>query len=192
MDCPTRRGYRPVHGLRKRVAADLTGIRRRGNRFQVRIFGGIDPATGKQLILTGSAASANKSIDDAASGRSRLADASNRVRRRRLARRAMMIWPRPALWRRACEAGPHQPPRVWRALPGSVPGRIRSGSQAAARRRCRHPRKYLGRAGGARRRRCRRTQARDGAEDRRPRTTTPRRLAIDPKRAADRRRFSLG
>ena len=41
---------------RKRKAADLTGIRQRGARFQVRIFGGIDPATGKQLILTGSAA----------------------------------------------------------------------------------------------------------------------------------------
>jgi integrase len=41
---------------RKRQAADLTGIRQRGARFQVRIFGGIDPATGRQLILTGSAA----------------------------------------------------------------------------------------------------------------------------------------
>jgi integrase len=41
---------------RKRKAADLTGIRQRGARFQVRIFGGMDPATGKQLILTGSAA----------------------------------------------------------------------------------------------------------------------------------------
>jgi integrase len=41
---------------RKRKTADLTGIRQRGTRFQVRIFGGIDPATGKQLILTGSAA----------------------------------------------------------------------------------------------------------------------------------------
>jgi hypothetical protein len=38
---------------RKRKAADLTGIRQRGARFQVRIFGGIDPATGRQLILTG-------------------------------------------------------------------------------------------------------------------------------------------
>jgi hypothetical protein len=41
---------------RKRETADVTGIRQRGERFQVRIFGGIDPATGKQLILTGSAA----------------------------------------------------------------------------------------------------------------------------------------
>src|SRR4051794_35560189 len=38
------------------MAAELTGIRQRGARFQVRIFGGIDPATGRQLILTGSAA----------------------------------------------------------------------------------------------------------------------------------------
>jgi len=33
----------------------VAGIRQRGERFQVRIFGGIDPAAGKQLILTGSA-----------------------------------------------------------------------------------------------------------------------------------------
>jgi hypothetical protein len=61
-------------------------------------------------------------------------------------------------------------------------GRIRSGSQPAARRRRRRLRKYLGRAGAARRRRCRRTQADDRADDRRPRTTTPRRLAIDSAR----------
>ena len=47
---------------RKRAAADLTGIRERGNRFQVRIFGGIDPATGKQLILSGSAATEAEAI----------------------------------------------------------------------------------------------------------------------------------
>jgi integrase len=40
---------------RKQVQADLTGIRQRGNRYQVRIFGGMDPATGRQLMLTGSA-----------------------------------------------------------------------------------------------------------------------------------------
>jgi integrase len=40
---------------RKPAEADLTGIRQRGGRFQVRIFGGIDPATGKQVIHTGSA-----------------------------------------------------------------------------------------------------------------------------------------
>ena len=41
---------------RKRKPADLTGFRQCGAQFQVRIFGGIDPATGRQLILTGSAA----------------------------------------------------------------------------------------------------------------------------------------
>jgi integrase len=40
---------------RKQPPADLTGIRQRGSRFQVRVFGGIDSATGRQLILTGSA-----------------------------------------------------------------------------------------------------------------------------------------
>jgi integrase len=40
---------------RKRATADLTGIRQRGGKFQVRIFGGIDPVTGKQVMLTGSA-----------------------------------------------------------------------------------------------------------------------------------------
>ena len=47
---------------RKRKTADLTGIRQRGTRFQVRIFGGIDPATGKQLILTGSAATEAEAV----------------------------------------------------------------------------------------------------------------------------------
>jgi integrase len=47
---------------RKRAPADLTGIRERGTRFQVRIFGGIDSATGKQLVLTGSAATEAEAI----------------------------------------------------------------------------------------------------------------------------------
>jgi integrase len=47
---------------RKRPQADLTGIRQRGNRFQVRVFGGTDPATGRQLILTGSAATQAEAI----------------------------------------------------------------------------------------------------------------------------------
>ena len=47
---------------RKRAAADLTGIRQRGARYQVRIFGGIDPATGRQLILTGSAATEDEAV----------------------------------------------------------------------------------------------------------------------------------
>jgi hypothetical protein len=49
---------------RKRKAADLTGIRQRGARFQVRIFGGIDPATGRKLILTGSAATEALALRD--------------------------------------------------------------------------------------------------------------------------------
>ena len=47
---------------RRRKTADLTGIRQRGARYQVRIFGGIDPATGKQLILTGSAATESDAL----------------------------------------------------------------------------------------------------------------------------------
>jgi len=42
-----------VRGSRRRETTDVAGIRQRGERFQVRIFGGIDPAAGKQLILTG-------------------------------------------------------------------------------------------------------------------------------------------
>jgi integrase len=47
---------------RKRAAADLTGVRQRGSRYQVRIFGGIDPATGRQLILLGSATTEAEAI----------------------------------------------------------------------------------------------------------------------------------
>jgi hypothetical protein len=47
---------------RKRPSVDLTGIRQRGTRFQVRVFGGMDPATGRQLILTGSAATQAEAI----------------------------------------------------------------------------------------------------------------------------------
>jgi hypothetical protein len=47
---------------RKPKTVDLTGIRQRGSRFQVRIFGGVDPATGKQLILTGSAATEAEAV----------------------------------------------------------------------------------------------------------------------------------
>jgi integrase len=36
-------------------AKDLDGIRRRGRSYQVRVYGGRDPQTGKQVILTGSA-----------------------------------------------------------------------------------------------------------------------------------------
>lgn len=34
---------------------DMTGIRERGGSYQVRVFGGQDPVTGRQVILTGSA-----------------------------------------------------------------------------------------------------------------------------------------
>ncbi|MGH3778871.1 MAG: hypothetical protein ACRDRR_24580 [Pseudonocardiaceae bacterium] len=40
---------------RKPAPKDLTGIRQRGSTYQVRISGGYDPVTGRQLFLTGSA-----------------------------------------------------------------------------------------------------------------------------------------
>jgi len=40
---------------RKQAPKDLTGIRQRGGRYQIRLFGGHDPVTGKQVMLTGSA-----------------------------------------------------------------------------------------------------------------------------------------
>jgi hypothetical protein len=40
---------------RKQAPKDLTGIRPRGGTYQVRLFGGQDPVTGKQVMLTGSA-----------------------------------------------------------------------------------------------------------------------------------------
>ncbi|MGH3480513.1 MAG: site-specific integrase [Nocardioidaceae bacterium] len=40
---------------RKQAPKDLTGIRPRGGRYQIRLFGGQDPVTGKQVMLTGSA-----------------------------------------------------------------------------------------------------------------------------------------
>jgi integrase len=40
---------------RRKQAKDLTGIRQRGSTYQVRISGGYDPVTGRQLFLTGSA-----------------------------------------------------------------------------------------------------------------------------------------
>jgi hypothetical protein len=48
---------------RKRGAADLTGILQRGGTYQVRIFGGCDPVTGKQVILTGSADSQDAAVE---------------------------------------------------------------------------------------------------------------------------------
>ncbi|MGH3900729.1 MAG: hypothetical protein ACRDTA_21290 [Pseudonocardiaceae bacterium] len=40
---------------RKQAPKDLIGIRQRGGTYQVRLFGGQDPVTGKQVMLTGSA-----------------------------------------------------------------------------------------------------------------------------------------
>jgi hypothetical protein len=40
---------------RKQAPKGLTGIRQRGGRYQIRPFGGQDPVTGKQVMLTGSA-----------------------------------------------------------------------------------------------------------------------------------------
>ncbi|MGH3685165.1 MAG: hypothetical protein ACRDRU_04890 [Pseudonocardiaceae bacterium] len=39
----------------KQPLKDLTGIRQRGGTYQVRLVGGQDPVTGKQVMLTGSA-----------------------------------------------------------------------------------------------------------------------------------------
>src|ERR1700712_1555798 len=40
---------------RKQAPKDLTGIRQLGSTYQVRISGGIDPVTGRQLFLSSSA-----------------------------------------------------------------------------------------------------------------------------------------
>jgi len=47
----------------KRRRRDLTGIRSRGSTYQVRIFSGIDPVTGKKAYLTGSAPTEDKAIE---------------------------------------------------------------------------------------------------------------------------------
>lgn len=46
----------------KQNPKDLTGIRQRGGSYQMRIFGGQDPVTGKQVMLTGSADSEDVAI----------------------------------------------------------------------------------------------------------------------------------
>jgi integrase len=48
---------------RRRKDVDLTGVRQRGGKFQVRVFGGTDPVTGKQVILTGSADTQDAAVD---------------------------------------------------------------------------------------------------------------------------------
>ena len=47
--------YTPPMARGKQAPKDVTGIRRRGGRYQVRLFGGQDPVTGRQVMLTGSA-----------------------------------------------------------------------------------------------------------------------------------------
>lgn len=46
----------------KQPPKDLTGIRQRGGTYQVRLFGGCDPVTGKQVMLTGSAVDEDTAI----------------------------------------------------------------------------------------------------------------------------------
>jgi hypothetical protein len=48
---------------RNRAAADLTGIRQRGGTFQVRVFIGNDPVTGKKVMVTGSADTQSGAIE---------------------------------------------------------------------------------------------------------------------------------
>jgi integrase len=48
---------------KKAPPKDLTGIRSRGDSYQVRIFGGNDPVTGKPVMLTGSAADEDAAIE---------------------------------------------------------------------------------------------------------------------------------
>jgi integrase len=48
-------------GRRKDV--DLTGVRQRGGTFKVRVFGGTDPVTGEQVILTGSADTQDAAVE---------------------------------------------------------------------------------------------------------------------------------
>lgn len=44
------------NGAGRRGSKDLRGIRQRGSTYQVRVFGGPDPVTGKPVMLTGTAA----------------------------------------------------------------------------------------------------------------------------------------
>ncbi len=61
---------------RKQAAKDLTGIRQRGGTYQVRLFGGLDPVTGKQVILTGSADDEDAAIKLRDKFRRQVADAT--------------------------------------------------------------------------------------------------------------------
>jgi hypothetical protein len=48
---------------RRRKDVDLTGVRQRGGKYQVRVFGSTDPVTGKQVILTGSADTQDAAVE---------------------------------------------------------------------------------------------------------------------------------
>jgi len=52
-----------VMTARRRATADLTGIRKRGDTFQVRVFVGTDPVTGRKVMLTGSAHSDAEAVE---------------------------------------------------------------------------------------------------------------------------------
>src|SRR5918997_4062168 len=54
-DCPLPLSTLARMTRRKPAPKDLTGIRQRGSTYQIRISGGYDPVTGRQLFLTGSA-----------------------------------------------------------------------------------------------------------------------------------------
>src|SRR5918998_618422 len=61
-NCPIRLLRLPLMARRKQAPKDLTGIRQRGGRYQIRLFGGQDPVTGKQVMLTGSAENEDAAI----------------------------------------------------------------------------------------------------------------------------------
>jgi len=61
---------------RKQGPKDLTGIRQRGSTYQVRVFGGHDPVTGKQVMLTGSAEDEDAAIRLRDKFRRQVADAT--------------------------------------------------------------------------------------------------------------------
>ena len=61
---------------RKQAPKDLTGIRPRGGTYQVRLFGGQDPVTGKQVMLTGSADDEDAAIKLRDKFRRQVADAT--------------------------------------------------------------------------------------------------------------------
>src|SRR5918997_1583147 len=61
-DCPLPLSTLARMTRRKPAPKDLTGIRQRGSTYQIRISGGYDPVTGRQLFLTGSADTVDAAI----------------------------------------------------------------------------------------------------------------------------------